>query len=277
MMRKLVAKVLSVLPAPLMRQYRKFAWYRHYEHQPFPFSAVYIETSGACNRSCQYCAVSKLPKRTGRLSDETFASIIGQLRDIKFTGHVEYHFINEPLLDRRIYDFIKMTRASLPAATVNLVSNGDIIDSEKIFRLFNECGLSRMQLSAHDRDAYEKLSAICDGMPVDIKNNIYIKRMFRNQGEEAIKLHSFAGTVKQDKDKSNIDLVPETGCDLRIFTIDYQGKVHGCCADGLGDYIIGDVNNETIMEISSKSKHLIRGHFTGNFTNSACHRCVRGW
>lgn len=272
----MIYKVLSALPTPLMRLYRMLSWLKHHERDPFPFSAVFIETVGNCNRSCQYCAVSSVPKRLGRLSDEAYASIIKQLREINFSRDLAFHFINEPLLDRRIFDFIALARQSLPRANIILVSNGDLIDVEKIIRLFDQCGINKLQISAHDEAAYARIAGLCDGLTPEMREKITTKVMFRREGLNKVKAHSHSGAVKNLGSDYDLQLVPASGCDLRIFTIDYKGKAHACCADGLDDYIIGDVLEEPILAIAAKAKPRIRGHFTGNFSNPACYRCVNG-
>lgn len=275
MIRSIVAELLNILPIPMVRAYRRISWFRHYEHQIFPFSNVYIETSGACSRACEYCPVSILPKRNGRISDEVISSIINQLKDLNYKGSVGFHFINEPMLDKRLFKIIKSVKEVLPEVSTILVSNGDVLDVEKITELFDESNLDSLQLSAHDQKAYTKFENILNQISVEKREKIYIKKMFKSEGE-VISIHSFAGSIEENADKYAVERVPLSGCDLRIFTIDYKGLVHGCCADGLGDYIIGNINEESILEIATKSKSKIRGHFTGDFTNSACHRCVHG-
>src|SRR4030043_1636685 len=72
---------------------------------PRRFIQVNIETNSICTRTCHYClfGIRKVPAR--HMSSQLFFNIIDQLVEMHFIGRVSLFEINEPLTDKRIYDF----------------------------------------------------------------------------------------------------------------------------------------------------------------------------
>lgn len=64
------------------------------------------------------------------MAQETFNKIIKQLEAIKFSGIVNYHFYNEPLLDKRLPNLIRYVKKHLPSCINRVVSNGDFLSVE---------------------------------------------------------------------------------------------------------------------------------------------------
>ena len=62
-----------------------------------------------------------------------------------FSGFVE------PLLDKRIYKQIQDIRNKLPEANIELITNGDPLNHERVEKLFNS-GLSYLLVSAYDSE-----------------------------------------------------------------------------------------------------------------------------
>lgn len=276
MIRKVVRAILPHLPTPLMRLYRRLNWERLFSHEPLPFRSIFIETMAGCNRTCSYCAVSYQPKRNGRLSDEIYSSLLRQLSDLNYDGGIHFYWINEPLLDKRIFDFIKAARQSLPKARVVFSSNGDIIDAEKIDRLINYCGVDNLALSMHDADALIRIKGIYDQLPESLQQKITIHTGLLGDGVNSPNIHNWGGAVNKKLDGYNFKTKPAWGCDALNAVVDYEGKMRGCCSDVMGDYIIGDLNVDTLLEIGKRAKPLFRGHFIGKYTTPTCLRCISG-
>ena len=65
---------------------------------PYFFRSVALEISTSCNRTCYYCPNQLNGTPTDFMEESTFNEIINQLKTISFSGIIDYHFYNEPLL-----------------------------------------------------------------------------------------------------------------------------------------------------------------------------------
>ena len=68
---------------------------------PYFFRSVALEISTSCNRTCYYCPNQLKGTPTAFMEESTFNEIIDQLKTITFSGIINYHFYNEPLLDNK--------------------------------------------------------------------------------------------------------------------------------------------------------------------------------
>jgi tetratricopeptide (TPR) repeat protein len=93
-------------------------------YRDYPRS-VAIETIGRCNAACNFCPHPGLERNTLTMSDNLFDKIIGDLRKIP-----EHHplnifpnLVNEPFMDRKIFDRLSTINSRLPRATLFLFTN----------------------------------------------------------------------------------------------------------------------------------------------------------
>lgn len=270
--------ILGTLPVPVMRIYRKVTWHRKFENHPFPINRVAIETLANCNRACDYCPVSILPKRSDRMADEVVEGIIHQLHELKYNQSLQFHYLNEPLLDKRIFRFLTLAKESLPKAHIHLTTNGDLLDMDVINRLIFECRIDGIQISLHDREADIRFTSMLAEAPDDVMNKINYKKMYdakKVNGVTNKKIYSWAGVFLDRKDDYDFREMPLSGCDQTSLVIDSLGKVHPCCFDGLSEYILGSIHDSTLSEIWDKSRSQFKEHFTGNFVKNVCKKCAK--
>lgn len=245
---------------------------------PFPVNVVAIETIGNCNRSCGYCPVSTHPKRLGRMDTEIVYSLFDQLGDLNYDKKLVFHFYNEPLLDKRIDNFVEYAAQKTPNAFRLLTTNGDLLNLKKIEYLLDG-RVTKVAISAHDRETFARFREIKDGLEPAYKNRLDIRSYFRvGDGQRAARITNRGGNIDLDTGGYSVDEVTEAGpegCDRVEFNIDYKGDVHPCCMDFSGEYVLGNVNEESLLGIWSKSVQQFKGHFNGNYTKSVCFRCAK--
>ena len=103
------------------------------EKAPHPL-VVNIETVNRCNSTCEFCTANihaeKRPYR--KIDDALYYSIIDQLHDWNYKGHLTLYGNNEPWLDKRIVEFHKYAREKLPDAFIFMSTNGLLLDVEKV-------------------------------------------------------------------------------------------------------------------------------------------------
>ena len=76
------------------------------EEPPYPL-IVNLETINRCNSDCAFCTANRNAEKRPfqRMEKELFHSIIDQLRDWGYKGHLTLYGNNEPFLDTRIVEF----------------------------------------------------------------------------------------------------------------------------------------------------------------------------
>ncbi len=126
-------------------------------------AAVSIETYSKCNAKCNFCPYPEMDKngdRVGtRMSKKLFRKIIADLGGIPsdHSFNINLSRVNEPLLDKRIFEFIDYIGEHLPQCTVGFPSNGSTLSKrniEKLAALPNFTSLS-ISINATDADSYK--------------------------------------------------------------------------------------------------------------------------
>jgi len=112
------------------------------------FQLVSIETQAGCNASCGFCPVSRAtdPRPSGVLPMDVMERIAANLADLEYSGRVALFGNNEPLLDSRIVDKVRMFRKRLRGVDLRLLSNGTLADVRRVRDLF-EAGLTTLTLN----------------------------------------------------------------------------------------------------------------------------------
>ena len=123
----------------------------------FPF-VVQIQTQSSCNGACLACPY---PILRGKLSQgamewDLFARIADQLALGPLPFRVSLFLQNEPLLDRRIFDWVRYFKTRAPNKICRVVTNGELLDrfspSDIIGSRLDQLTIS---LNAHYRETYE--------------------------------------------------------------------------------------------------------------------------
>ena len=114
-------------------------------------SVVEISNSGVCNRSCSFCPRSDPEYREVNefISKALHTKIFSELSELNYSGMVIYSGYVEPLLDKKIYSSISEARKFLPNAQIEIITNGDVLNLERLKKLF-ESGLSTLLISVYD-------------------------------------------------------------------------------------------------------------------------------
>ena len=100
-------------------------------------NVVNIETINRCNSTCEFCTANvnaeKRPLR--KIDDSLYYSIIDQLADWGYKGHLTLYGNNEPWLDTRIVEFHKYAREKLPDSYIFMSTNGLLLNVEKLLQI----------------------------------------------------------------------------------------------------------------------------------------------
>ena len=126
---------------------------RFYNGFPLP-SVVEINESGKCNRSCSFCPKSDpdYPDVSEFIDSALIQKLTHELGEVGYSGIFLYSGFCEPLLDKNIFELIQISKLNMPVAKIELVSNGDPLNHQRMRKLFDS-GLTTLLISAYDDES----------------------------------------------------------------------------------------------------------------------------
>lgn len=199
------------------------------------FKHLQIQTRTGCNLKCPMCPLSKMTQPQKLLSEEILNKILDELNSLNYTGRISLYLMNEPFLDERLSELIKLTRHKLPNATITISTNGVIPTPDDIAKL---SGLSYCNVSCYTQAIYDKWK----DKGVNAINMIDYKYPYNNRG----------GNVDVNANK-----VARGYCE-RPFTQMYVnafGQAILCCSDYKFEVVMGDLHKNTMIEIWEGEKY----------------------
>ncbi|HUP41656.1 MAG TPA: radical SAM protein [Thermoanaerobaculia bacterium] len=248
----------------------------------FYLKYVSLEAHTLCNQGCYFCPVAYDPREAYFMPTERYQEIVGQLAAHRET--IEAVFMinyNEPTADKRFVDQVRtLKQAGLPPATL---TNGTGLTPKRVDALVEMGGLRFLSINLSTLDAgryaadrkgdhlelvlknldYAKDRAVAEEMDIVVlgRGDEVHRRDF-----EEIRLR-FAGSrfnvklfeVMDRAGYLQIGLAARNktlcGCDnvgsrpLQHLHINPYGKCLLCCEDYDGNYVVGDLEEETLDEV----------------------------
>lgn len=95
-------------------------------------SVIEIEISSFCNRKCSFCGNTYIDRYSLHhiMEEEIYISFLNNLREINYTGVLNFNRYNEPFAEKIILERIAMARNLLGnEVTLMCFSNGDYLDA----------------------------------------------------------------------------------------------------------------------------------------------------
>ena len=281
----------------------------------FPVN-IQLETTALCNATCIMCPHSFYGKNLmphDQMSDELFSKIVTELKKYKINSILLF-FYGEPLIDKKLEDRIMTLRNELPNIRMEVHTNGSLLNEERSKKLVNS-GLNKIYFSfeAITKEVYEHIMKL--DFEDTRKKVEYFLSLERPENLEAwigmikhdlitdeeeqkyidhwnkfnVKLHiqNYANTLgggltdtkiaRIDNDNNGKKLV---GCNQdrqsKWVHITASGNVVICCNDYNHKYILGNVKNQSIMEIwNSEAYKILRKKVEGKIEedNFICLTC----
>lgn len=224
-------------------------------HFPRSFS---IEVSAFCNRVCSYCPNHFTPRApVDFMSMEMFDTVLERLREIDWVGPVSYQFLGEPMLDKRLPDLVRRTKAKVKGALPRIYTNADFL-TEDLLEEFIDAGVFNIVVVRHPPFSHE-----WDARVIPLVQDKRYKKYFTYNGtlkigkpddyhkvdnsQHYMQTHPFGGGNEQP------DIV-YTSCPhiMGNYTILRNGDVVQCCLSWDRQPVIGNVATETLLEIWNK-------------------------
>ena len=246
---------------------------------PLP-TEIEISESGTCNRKCSFCprSAKDFIDRKEFISNELHHKLCAELKEYNYRGTIRYSGFVEPLLDKNIYNLIKMAKDLIPECNVELVTNGDPLNLVRLKKLFSH-GLNKILISAYDgkKEAME-LENLCKEANLD-KMKFIVRHRYLNENEDfGITLSNRSGLMENAEYQIKTLSAPlKNPCYIPSYTffLDYQGDVLMCPHDWGKKLILGNLYKERLIDIwfSKKSMKIRKmlNHSNRNF--SPCNVC----
>lgn len=201
------------------------------------FDILLLETISTCTRQCSFCAHGLYKKPTlARLEDDLIEKVIHELILLGYRGRFSPFHINEPLLDyERVRNTIQLLKEYCPQAYASIVTNGDLINQHKI-------------------DELREVGTDVIGISIYTSTNLMYMNELSLRNKDIIKLIDMR-TPKLENRAGSINLgesIPISKPCLRpssMLVIKASGKAVLCCADMYGDIIVGDIREQSLLEI----------------------------
>ena len=182
-----------------------------------------------------------------------------ELKEVNYKGTIRYSGFVEPLIDKNIFNLVKMVRTYLPKSNIEMVTNGDPLNLKRLNKLF-ESGLNKVLISAYDgKEEATKLENLCKSANLNESQYIVRHRYYSEDQDFGITLSNRAGLMENAEYKINALKEPlKNPCYIPSYTffLDYQGDVLMCPHDWGKKVILGNLNNEKFIKIWFSKKSI---------------------
>lgn len=267
----------AALPAPLAAYHQRVEALRRSPFMDYP-AHVHMETLAVCNAACVMCPYPTMERKGTKMPDELIAKIVDDLRDVPPTLRFQLSpfKVNEPFLDVRIFDVLRLIESKLPNADITLTTNASPLTEKRLRELatFTRIGYLWISVNDHREAKYEAtmglpyartverldlihrlvvegtlrtrvvLSRVGDGTPADKAFPVWVAKRYPRFEAAVTTRGSWIG-------QAGVGAPPQpVGC-TRWFdlSITASGRVAHCCMDGKLEYPIGDVTTTHCLEV----------------------------
>lgn len=255
-------------------------------HMDYPAN-IQLETVGHCNANCTFCPHEQLARKFDVMSDALYEKIIREASEIPADSPVNFflNVVNEPFMDKKIFQRIALLNDAIPHATVGIYTNMNVMpprffeNMKQVRRLayFNISFNAANKVEYEDtmRIDFERTVSNIRGLLTENRTHGYfafpvsLSRVSTlDEGdarfvEECIQLLSgfdygreFIAVCKRRANwlqqgggtQNQIPYLEPCSQWLNISVL-CNGVVPHCCMDARGDFPFGNVNQQSILEI----------------------------
>ena len=249
-------------------------WFIKSDPVPQP-NIVNIETINRCNSTCSFCTANIHAEKRPlmKMDEDLYRSIIDQLAEWDYKGHLTLYGNNEPWLDKRIVELHKYAREKLPDSFIFMSTNGLLLNVERLNAIkpyINQLIINNYALEYKLHAGVQKVYDHVKAHPEEYKDleieiqMRYLKEVLTNR----------AGS---SPNKKATEKVIEETC-LLPFTdmwITPDGRVGLCCCDNFEKTTLADLNETPVKEAwnSPKMQAARKAIASGRQNYAFCKHC----
>lgn len=234
--------------------------------------SVEINVMDACNRVCGFCPHSNqgiYPNRYDwKMSTSTAEVLAGQLAAIQFKGRISISGYGEPLLSKDIYRHIQIFRAALPNNAIEMNTNADMLNSDRVGMLF-DAGLSQIYINLYDGE--HQVDLINQMFNETGRDRYVIRRHWAPEESFGLILNNRSGIVNPTKQALN------KRCHYPFYKmfVDWNGNVQFCANDWGRNIIVGNILESPVQAIwmSDQMKACRLRLAAGDRSQKPCNSC----
>lgn len=211
------------------------------------FKLIEIETYNRCNGVCEFCPVNRNvdTRKEHYMSEELFHKIVGELECMEYSGRVSLFSNNEPLLDARVFEFSRYLREHLPKARIHMFTNGTLFTLGKFLELIPE--LDELIIDNYNQELHlikpvKEIYEYCEVHP-ELKEKVSI--VLRKPKE----LLTSRGGAAPNRKKVAVYNGVACSFPFQQMIVRPTGEVSLCCNDALGKYTMGDLSEQSILDV----------------------------
>ncbi len=235
-----------------------------YEHNnnkfPLP-TEIEISESGTCNRKCSFCPRSApdFEDKKEFISEKLIIKVAKELNSLNYAGVIRFSGFVEPMLDKKIYNHIRNFKFYLPDCRIEMVSNGDPLNAERLKKLFVN-GLDKILISAYDgAEDVKKFEEMVNKCELNSDQYIIRDRSLPEEEDFGITLSNRSGMMENAEYKiAKLKNPLNNPCYIPSYTLffDYLGDVLICPHDWGKKIILGNLQKENLLDIWFKEKSM---------------------
>src|SRR6266567_488549 len=257
------------------------------------FKIIYLELTNACNFTCDYCPIDRQTRKKEVMPTEFAKHIIDQIAENQLTYFITFHLMGEPYLHK---DLALLTGyAEGKGLRVRLLTNGSLLETRRNEMLF-ENHLSRLEVGFRTPNDTSFSMRLRGGR---LTLAAYLRRSKGQLQEHTLNagrtygydtgqwegrlvpiapgdypifpgIHLAFGRiqefwVREQRGQSAKQGYPAIigGCSAGFrddFGILCSGEVTTCCVDYDGKNVIGDLHQQSLMEVleSAEAKRILK-------------------
>lgn len=235
---------------------------------------VEMEPHAICNRSCHFCPNGVLDKRKGVFEEGLHHKVINELAEIAYDRTIYYARYCEPLADSRLEDLINTARKKLPAATLKIITNGDLLTHNRL-KMLADAGLDIISVSLYMPEGALWSQAAAREIIQRLADRLDLSCSFRRHHRYGVFADLAGAGLKMDvrcldfgpgkqgfdrggvvKDLTDTSFIRKAPCPFvfQNFTIDWNGNAMPCCNIHSDfpqhrDFVLGNIKKQSIFSV----------------------------
>lgn len=252
-----------------------------------------LEVSRRCNLKCRFCPRPHI-KNIGDMESDTFSHFLENV-PLRSKDMVNFCGLGEPLLNPLLLDYLRLLRERYPRQNIGLTTNGTLLDGNIVPALL-DCRINLIQVSFNgiDAAAYEK-QVVGARFDRTLANLEYTRDEIRKREDPPTELRiTYLLTRQNLRDQQKIeafwadrsisafplyyhtrggfmkrpDMTPldkggfpeQKSCTVFecINFVAWNGDILVCCHDIEHKYVYGNVNRDSMREVTARKKRVIK-------------------